>query len=180
MKVEEGPIRGLLIIQPRVNRDDRGFFLELYSQAKLSAKGLEGSFLQDNLSRSRKNTVRGLHYQRPPFSQGKLVTVMEGEVLDVVVDLRKESSTYGSHFSIVLSAEQHNMLYVPEGFAHGFSVLSENCLFFYKCTQIYNRESEGGILWNDPQLAIDWRVEAPIVSDKDKQLPRLKDLMTPF
>ncbi len=173
-------LAGVGILQPSVFEDTRGFFKEMYNRPAFEQIGLTEAFVQDNLSRSSLGTVRGLHFQAPPFSQGKLVTVLEGEVLDVVVDLRKGSPTYGQSFSIVLAQNRHTMLYVPPGFAHGFSVLSASCLFYYKCTAVFHKPAEGGIRWNDPDLAIDWRVSAPLVSAKDQDLPFLKDFDSPF
>ena len=178
--IQETDLSGLYRIIPRVFTDDRGFFMELYNSASLQLLGLDAVFLQDNLSHSSRNTLRGLHFQAPPFAQGKLVTVLQGEVLDVVVDVRKSSATYGKAASFVLSEKNREMLYIPPGFAHGFSVLSETCLFFYKCTQVYNKASEGGLRWNDPVLGIDWKVSDPILSDKDQLLPLLSALDSPF
>ncbi len=170
----------LLIIQPKIFKDSRGFFMETFNQKTLSEKGFERQFVQDNLAFSHKNAVRGLHFQAPPFAQGKLVYVLQGIVLDVVVDLRKSKSTFGKAYTIELSAENNTQFFVPEGFAHGYSVLSETALFCYKCTNIYNKASEGGLKWNDPSLNIDWKVENPIVSEKDEILPLFSSLISPF
>lgn len=179
-KIQETEIEGLVLVIPRVFKDQRGFFMELYNSASFKACGIEAEFLQDNMSFSGKGTLRGLHYQAPPFAQGKLVSVIQGCVLDVVVDIRKNSATYGKHLSFELNDETRHMLYVPPGFAHGFSVLSETALFHYKCTNVYDKASEGGLLWNDPELNIDWKVESAIISDKDQVLPVLRDLKSPF
>ena len=168
----ETSIPELLIIQPDIFGDDRGFFMELYNHNSFREIGLGHlNFVQDNLSSSTKGTLRGLHFQRPPYTQGKLITVLQGSVLDVVVDLRKNSPTYGQSYSIELTSEKKTMLYVPEGLAHGFQVLSDSCLFFYKCTNVYHRESDGGIYWNDPALGITWHDIPPILSEKDKNHP---------
>ena len=179
-KLIETNLKDLLIIEPDVFGDSRGYFEELYNQKAFAEQGFDQGFVQDNLSLSRKGALRGLHFQAPPHAQGKLVFVTMGRVLDVAVDIRPSSPTYGQSAAYELSADNHRMLFVPKGFAHGFSVLSDSCLFQYKCTDYYNKESEGGILWNDPDLAIDWQVESPIVSDKDKALPLFKDFETPF
>jgi dTDP-4-dehydrorhamnose 3,5-epimerase len=178
--VEETGIQGLVVVKPKVFRDPRGFFMETFRADSFQALGLPGHFLQDNLSKSSKGIVRGLHYQAPPFDQGKLVTAIRGTVLDVVVDIRKNSPTYGESRSFLLSEEDPCFVFVPSGFAHGFSVLSDIALFHYKCTQVYDKASEGGILWNDPDLNIDWQVENALVSDKDQELPKFKDLVSPF
>ncbi len=162
------PISGLLEIFPKIFPDSRGYFFESFRRDWLENEGIDVDWIQDNQSFSQKGTVRGLHFQHAPFAQAKLVRVVSGKVLDVVLDLRKGSPTFGRHFSTVLDAESNNLLYVPVGFAHGFSVL-EDAVFVYKCSNYYNKPAEGGILWNDPALGIDWRVEEPIVSDKDKQ-----------
>jgi dTDP-4-dehydrorhamnose 3,5-epimerase len=178
--IQETELAGLWLVLPKVFKDDRGFFMEVFNAASFQSLGLQYPFLQDNLSHSTKNTVRGLHYQAEPFAQGKLVTVLQGDVLDVVVDIRKSSPTYGKAASFRLTENNRQMLFIPPGFAHGFSVLSETCLFFYKCTQVYNKASEGGLRWNDPALSIDWLVDQPILSDKDQELPLLADLLSPF
>ncbi|MEZ4847079.1 MAG: dTDP-4-dehydrorhamnose 3,5-epimerase [Bacteroidia bacterium] len=177
----ETSIPELVIIEPDIFGDDRGFFMELFNHNSFEEIGLGHlRFVQDNLSSSVKGTLRGLHFQRPPYTQGKLITVLQGSVLDVVVDLRKNSPTYGKSYSLELDSERKNMLYVPEGMAHGFQVLSETCLFFYKCTNVYNRESDGGIFWNDPELSIPWRDIPPILSEKDKNHPLLAEFDSPF
>ncbi len=180
MKLIETGISGLVVLQPNVWKDDRGYFFESYNAQTFSSLGLDLNFKQDNQSFSQKGILRGLHYQKGAFAQGKLVRVIQGSVYDVAVDLRKESPTYGKHFGIMLSESNFTMMYVPPGFAHGFSVLEDNTLFLYKCTEVYNKESEGGIIWNDPDLGIDWKVENPILSDKDQLLPTLKHFISPF
>lgn len=162
------PISGLLEIFPKVFPDSRGYFFESFRQDWLESEGIDVQWIQDNQSFSQKGTVRGLHFQHAPFAQAKLVRVVSGRVLDVVVDLRKDSPTFGKHFSTVLDAERNNLLYVPVGFGHGFSVL-EDAIFVYKCSNYYNKPAEGGILWNDPALEIDWRVDESIISEKDQQ-----------
>jgi dTDP-4-dehydrorhamnose 3,5-epimerase len=177
----ETPIEGLWVIKPDVFGDKRGFFTELYNQKHFEAIGLGHlNFVQDNLSSSRKGIVRGLHFQAPPHAQGKLVTVLQGAVLDVAVDNRKGSPTYGQHYAIELHADELTLFYIPPGFAHGFQVLSDHCLFSYKCTHFYNRPAEGGLRWDDPELNIPWRELEAVVSEKDKQLPELKAFDSPF
>ena len=178
MEVIKTPIEGLLIIEPRVFTDARGFFVESYNEERYRAAGIDTRFVQDNLSASSYGVVRGLHFQRPPYTQAKLVTCIEGCVLDIAVDLRKDSPTFGQHVAVELSAKNHRQFFIPKGFAHGFSVLSEHALFSYKCDEVYHPEVDGGILLSDPALAIDWRIpEAErILSDKDTKHPLLKDL----
>lgn len=181
MEIVETGIKDLVIIKPNVFEDDRGYFFESYNKIKFLEKGIDVNFVQDNESRSMKNVLRGLHFQKPPFTQGKLVRVMRGSVLDVAVDLRKNSPTYGKWASIVLSDKNKWMYWVPAGFAHGFLTLEDNTVFFYKCTNIYNKDSEGSLLWNDPDLNIDWGKEVnPILSGKDKVAPLFKDFNSPF
>lgn len=163
------PIAGLIEIFPRVFHDSRGLFFESYNHEVFSQNGISEFFLQDNQSFSNKGVVRGLHFQNPPHAQGKLVRVITGKVMDVVVDIRRNSPTFGQHAKFVLEGIKNNMLYVPPGFAHGFVAL-EDSLFAYKCTGLYNKPAESGILWNDPALGIDWGLENPIVSDKDEIL----------
>lgn len=181
MEIVETGIKDLVIIKPNVFEDDRGYFFESYNKIKFLEKGIDVNFVQDNESRSMKNVLRGLHFQKPPFTQGKLVRVMRGSVLDVAVDLRKNSPTYGKWASIVLSDKNKWMYWVPAGFAHGFMTLEDNTVFFYKCTNIYNKDSEGSLLWNDPDLKIDWGGDiSPILSGKDKVAPSFKDFDSPF
>lgn len=179
MKIKETGIKGLLVIEPDVFGDSRGYFMESFSEKKFREEtGMDVTFVQDNESKSSYGVVRGLHFQRPPYSQAKLVRVVSGRALDVAVDLRKGSETYGKHFSIELSGENHLQVFIPKGFAHGFSVLSEEVLFQYKCDEYYAPESEGAVIWNDPDLNIDWKIphEDVRLSEKDKKHPGLKDL----
>lgn len=169
MQIRETSIEGLIEIIPTVLHDDRGWFLESYNKDKFENLGLDINFAQDNLSFSKAGVLRGLHFQNSPFEQGKLVKVIEGKVLDVAVDLRPDSPTFGHHESVVLTAEQQNMFFIPEGFAHGFVALSDAYLF-YKCTKTYNGKFDSGILFNDSELGIDWSIESPILSEKDKNL----------
>jgi dTDP-4-dehydrorhamnose 3,5-epimerase len=175
MEFRQSSIKGLVEIIPRLFRDERGVFFESYMEKLFRENGINASFVQDNQSFSVKNVLRGLHFQKPPFAQGKLVRVIKGKVLDVAVDIRKDSPTYGQHEAIVLDAEKFNMFYVPEGFAHGFLALEET-IFVYKCTNYYHKESESGIIWSDPDLKINWGIKSPLVSGKDLELDRLKDL----
>lgn len=180
MKIIKTPIEGLVIIEPDVFRDERGYFFESYNYKRFADNGLDMVFVQDNESKSSKGVVRGLHFQRPPFAQGKLVRVFQGRVLDVAVDIRKNSPTYGESYSIELDSIDKKMFYIPEGFAHGFVTLEEETIFAYKCTNVYNKESEGSLLWNDKDLAIDWKIENPILSERDKNNPIFKDFNSPF
>ncbi|MDR0969371.1 MAG: dTDP-4-dehydrorhamnose 3,5-epimerase [Lentimicrobiaceae bacterium] len=180
MEIIKTKIKDLLIIKPAVFEDYRGYFFESYNKEKFSQNGIDQNFVQDNESKSTKNVLRGLHFQKPPFTQGKLVRVMKGAVLDVAVDLRKNSPTYGQWESIVLTESNKMMYWVPPGFAHGFVTLEYNTVFFYKCTNVYNKESEGSILWNDPDLNINWQTENPILSEKDMQAPLFKNFVSPF
>ena len=180
MDIKFTPIEGLLIIEPQVFTDPRGYFYESYNKEKFVAAGINIEFVQDNQSLSQKGIVRGLHFQAPPFDQGKLVRVIQGAVLDVAVDIRKNSPTYGQNFSIELSAQNRTMFYIPPGFAHGFETLEDNTIFLYKCTDVYNKQSEGGLLWNDAELGIKWQSSDPLISEKDKILPLFKDLVSPF
>jgi dTDP-4-dehydrorhamnose 3,5-epimerase len=182
MTIETTPIQDLVIIIPTVFEDERGYFMESYNQQKLEEAGIHISFVQDNQSFSKQGTLRGLHYQNPPFAQTKLVRVLEGEIVDVVVDLRKASPTYGQHFAIKLSSENKKQLLIPHGFAHGFSVISETAVVLYKCDQFYNKASEGGICFDDPFLNIDWGIDlkTAIVSEKDQILPLFKDCNSGF
>jgi dTDP-4-dehydrorhamnose 3,5-epimerase len=178
MTVETTFIKDLLVLTPAIFEDERGYFFESYSEASFVKNGLSYTFIQDNQSFSKKGVIRGLHFQKAPYSQAKLVRVLQGEILDVAVDLRKDSVTYGQHFSIQLSAENKKQLLVPKGFAHGFSVLSANAVVSYKVDEVYHKESESGIQYNDSTLAINWQVNAAeaIVSDKDRVLGTFKDL----
>jgi dTDP-4-dehydrorhamnose 3,5-epimerase len=178
MKIEYLDIPGMIHIQADAFRDERGVFLETFQKNRYAAAGIRKNFVQDNLSLSRRGVLRGLHYQWP-HSQGKLVQCLQGEVLDVVADIRVGSPTFGRWTSRVLSGEEASQLYIPEGCAHGFLVTSDEALFFYKCTDFYHPESERGIFWNDEDLAIDWALKGstPILSDKDRQLPPLSAIL---
>ena len=183
MKVIQTEIDGVIIIEPRVFGDARGYFFESYSARDFrEATGVDGNFVQDNESRSRYGVVRGLHFQKPPFAQSKLVRVVEGRVLDVAVDIRKGSPTYGKHVSVELSADNKLQFFLPKGMAHGFAVLSETAVFQYKCDEYYHPEAEGAIAWDDPTLAIDWHVNTAeaLLSDKDRCHPMFNDFNTPF
>lgn len=175
-------IPGLVVFEPRVFEDSRGYFFESYNEQTFHQNGIALKFVQDNQSWSTYGVIRGLHYQLHPYAQAKLVRVLEGKILDVAVDVRKDSPTYGKHFSIELSAENKKQLFIPAGFAHGFSVLSETASVLYKCDQFYNKESEGGIVYNDPALQIDWRIPQgkEVVSEKDIELPLLADSKNNF
>lgn len=164
------PIAGLLVLAPRVFNDNRGYFFESYNKNTLAEIGIHADFVQDNESYSCQNTLRGLHFQKPPFAQAKLVRVIEGRVWDVAVDLRKDSPTFGQWFGVELSAENKKQFFIPRGFAHGFSVLSQTAKFAYKCDNFYNKASEGAILFNDPDLHIDWKIDTALsnLSAKDK------------
>ena len=181
MKIKETYIPGLLVVEPQVFGDSRGYFFESFNAAKFAElTGIDTQFVQDNESRSSYGVVRGLHMQLPPHAQAKLVRVVEGRVLDVAVDLRKDSPTFGKHFAIELTGENHLQVYIPKGFAHGFSVLSETAVFQYKCDGYYAPASEAAIAWNDPDLAIDWKLpsEDVVLSDKDRKHPSLKEFIT--
>ncbi|MDR0971779.1 MAG: dTDP-4-dehydrorhamnose 3,5-epimerase [Bacteroidales bacterium] len=180
MKIIETKIEGLFVIEPDVFKDERGYFFEVYNQERFFNKGMNMIFVQDNESKSKNNVLRGLHFQKPPFAQGKLVRVMQGRVLDVAVDLRKNSSTYGKYHAVELDAITKNMFYIPEGFAHGFLTLEDDTIFSYKCTNYYNKESEGSLLWNDETINIDWNTINPTISEKDKNAPLFKDFISPF
>lgn len=180
METIELEIKGVFLIKPQIFGDQRGWFYETYNEERYKAAGITETFVQDNQSFSQKNVVRGLHFQKPPFTQAKLVSVIQGKVLDVAVDLRKGSPTYGKYVSALLTSENHHQLFVPKGFAHGFSVLEDNTIFAYKCSALYNKASEGSIIFNDPDIGVDWQVEKPITSDKDKLGATLKDFVSPF
>lgn len=183
MNIIKTEIEGVLIVEPRVFGDARGYFFESYNARDFAAQtGLEVNFVQDNESRSRFGVVRGLHFQNPPFAQSKLVRVVEGIVLDVAVDIRKKSPTYGRHVAVELSADNKRQFFIPKGFAHGFAVLSETAVFQYKCDEYYHPESEGAIAWNDPTLAIDWRLPSSdvLLSEKDCKHPMFDQFITPF
>lgn len=175
MNIRDTTLPGVLLIEPRVFADARGFFMETWHQARYREYGLPAHFVQDNLSSSTRGTLRGLHFQHP-HAQGKLVYVLQGEVFDVAVDLRVGSPTFGRWVGVVLSGDHKNQLYIPEGFAHGFCVLSETALFLYKCTDVYTPQAEGGVLWSDPDLGIDWPIRTPFLSEKDKNYPLLREI----
>ncbi|MGB0917688.1 MAG: dTDP-4-dehydrorhamnose 3,5-epimerase [Flavobacteriales bacterium] len=170
----------LVVLETKVFHDSRGYFFEGYKQTALEEVGLDIPIVQTNISKSEAGVVRGLHFQNPPFAQGKLVRVLKGAVLDIVVDIRKNSKTYGEYFSIELSDENHKALWVPPGFAHGFKTLVDDTIFYYNCTQVYDKSSEGSILWNDPTLNIDWQIDNPTLSDKDQQGQLFKTFESEF
>lgn len=180
MELVKTTIDGLLIIKPDVFKDERGYFFESYNKERFAKAGLNMDFVQDNESKSDKGVLRGLHFQKPPFAQGKLVRVIKGSVMDVAVDLRKDSPTYGKWESVVLTEDNKLQFWIPEGFAHGFVALEDNTIFNYKCTNVYNKESEGSILWNDPDININWSIDNPILSEKDKISPLFKNFESPF
>lgn len=182
MNVLKTELAGVLIIEPQVFTDERGFFVETYNESRYKEFGITGDFVQDNLSQSKKGVLRGLHYQAPPFAQGKLVSVSKGAVLDVAVDIRQGSPTYGKYIAVELSAENKKQLWIPEGFAHGFLTLEDETLFTYKCTNVYAPECDRGINWNDPAIGIEWPDLGMefIISEKDKNLPLLQDATKDF
>jgi dTDP-4-dehydrorhamnose 3,5-epimerase len=182
MKFINCAIQGLVIIEPTVFEDSRGYFFEAYNRALFEKNGITTQFVQDNQSKSSFGVIRGLHYQQNPSAQAKLVRVLEGRILDVAVDIRKGSPTYGQHFDIELSAENKRQLYLPEGFAHGFSVLSKTAIVLYKCNALYNKSAEGGIRFDDAELGINWQVDpaAAVISEKDRILPSFKDALNNF
>ncbi len=173
MKIIDNPLNGLYLIQPKVFEDKRGYFFEAYNKEKFAEIGIEVNFVQDNQSKSSYGVIRGLHYQLPPYAQSKLVRVLKGKILDVAVDIRKNSPTFGKVFSVVLSEDNYLQLFMEKGFAHGFSVLSDEAVILYKTDQFYHPESEGGIYHADPALNIDWQIDLKdrIISDKDSNLP---------
>lgn len=175
-------IKDLLIVEPKILKDDRGYFYESYNKRIFDDAGINASFVQDNQSLSQKGTLRGLHAQSGEHAQGKLVRVIKGRVIDVAVDIRKSSETYGQHVAVELSEDNHLMFWVPPGFLHGFVTLEDDTIFAYKVTGLYNKNSEFGVVWNDPELNIDWGISAEevILSEKDKVLPQFKDLISPF
>lgn len=180
MEVIKTKIEGLLIIRPKVMEDDRGYFFESYREDLFRGFGIDCMFVQDNESCSGKHVLRGLHFQRPPFAQDKLVRVVSGAVLDVALDIRKASPTFGQWEAIRLTQQNRVMVFIPRGFAHGFLTLEDRTIFQYKCSHFYNRESEGAIAWNDPDLGITWGLENPVVSAKDKTAPWFRHLDSPF
>ena len=180
MEVVKTEIEGLLILKPKVFGDERGYFFESYNEDTYRKAGIDFCFLQDNISKSKKGTIRGLHYQVGNKAQGKLCKVIYGIVLDVALDIRFGSPTFEKYFSSELSEENHIQLWIPPGFAHGFSVISEEAIFSYKCTALYSKEHERAILFNDPALNINWKIDNPIVSGKDLEAPLLKDIQKDF
>ena len=184
MNVIETPIKDLLVIEPKLWKDARGYFYESYSAKFFADNNINAVFVQDNQSFSQKGTLRGLHAQAPPFAQGKLVRVIQGSVIDVAVDIRKHSPTYGQHFSVELTAENHKQLWVPPGFLHGFLTLADNTIFSYKVTNYYDKNSEIGVVWDDPNLNINWNEQLNktelLLSDKDLVLGDFKSLESPF
>ncbi len=179
MKVSKTAIEGVLIIEPQVFEDARGYFFESWNKAKLKELGIDYDFIQDNQSKSCYGTIRGIHFQKGEFAQAKLVRVLEGTVLDVAVDLRPDSPTFGQHIAVELSAQNNKQLLIPRGFGHGFSVLTASAVFAYKCDNVYRKEAEGGLLYNDPVLGIDWKIDPDkaILSEKDKNNPTLKEVV---
>ncbi len=180
MQLQETGFEGLLILQPKLFKDDRGVFYESWNESTFVNLGLDIHFTQENHSVSHKNVLRGLHFQKTPHTQGKLVRVTRGQALDIVVDLRKKSKTYGQHYKLILCSNKANMMWIPSGFAHGFVALENNTVFQYKCDAIYNPNSEQCLIWNDPKLGIDWGIDKPIISSKDKKGKRFEDLNTSF
>ncbi len=180
MKINKTNIDGVLIIQPDVFKDDRGYFFESYSLKKFKDSKLDLTFVQDNISKSKKRTIRGLHYQIGKSAQGKLCQVISGAVLDVAVDIRFGSSTFGKYISEILSEDNHTQIWIPPGFAHGFAVLSNEAIFHYKCTNYYNKADERAILYNDPEININWQIEAPVISEKDLEAKRFNQIEKDF
>lgn len=181
MKVQQTAIDGVIVIEPQVFGDDRGYFFESFNSKSWAEElGTTPKFVQDNESKSHRGVLRGLHFQQPPFAQGKLVRVVHGSVLDVAVDIRKKSPTYGQHIAVRLSGDNKKQLYVPEGFAHGFVTLEDHTIFSYKCTDFYAPDHEGGLLWNDPELNIDWGINNPLIAEKDKDYTNFSNFVSPF
>jgi dTDP-4-dehydrorhamnose 3,5-epimerase len=174
---QELPIKGLILVEPHIFEDERGFFLERYNQRIFQRHGIDINFVQDNHSQSAKHVLRGLHFQLPPFAQDKLVWVVRGKAFDVAVDLRRGSPTFGEWQGVTLSEDNKLMFLIPKGFAHGFVTLSERADFCYKTSHFYSRDHDRGLLWNDPDVGVDWPVENPILSGKDQKLPTLRDLL---
>ncbi len=179
MIIENTPIKDLMLITPNVFGDERGYFMETYNQNRLN-KVIKIPFVQDNESLSQKDVLRGLHYQKPPFAQAKLIRVIFGSILDVALDIRKNSETYGQHFKHVLSSDNRKQLYVPAGFAHGFLCLEDDTIVNYKCSEFYNKDSEASLLWNDTDLNIDWGMKDPILAEKDKLAEKFSTFDNPF
>jgi len=179
MILEKTNIEDIILLTPRVYKDDRGYFMESYNQKKVEIL-IKDQFVQDNESESHKNVLRGLHFQVPPHAQSKLIRVIKGSILDIAVDLRKESSTYGKYFKHILSGENKKQLYIPVGFAHGFLSLEDNTILNYKCSDYYDANAEASILWNDPDLAIDWGIDNPILAEKDQLAENFVTFENPF
>lgn len=177
MQITQTNLPGVLVIEPKVFKDARGFFLETFQAERYRAAGINASFVQDNHSRSQKGVLRGLHFQKTK-PQGKLINVSRGAVYDVAADINPESLTFGQYFGIELSDANHTQLWIPPGYAHGFCVLSDFADFHYRCTEYYDPRDEAGVLWNDPQINIDWPTKSPLLSEKDQQLPLLKDFVS--
>ncbi len=180
MEIIETNLKGVMVIKPRVFEDARGYFFESYNQQVFANSGLNLHFLQDNQSLSQKGVLRGLHFQNQPYAQGKLVRVITGAVYDVAVDIRKNSATYGQWFGLELTARNKWMMYIPEGFAHGFATLEDETIFSYKCTNVYNKAAEDCLLWNDPDIGIEWPLDKPLLSEKDLQGKEFKSFVSLF
>lgn len=180
MEIIETKIKDLFVIKPKVFADSRGYFFESYNEGVFKQKGIDANFVQDNQSLSHAGVLRGLHFQAPPCAQGKLVRVITGAVLDIAVDIRKNSPTYGQHIAIELNEEEKTMFYIPPGFAHGFLTLRDNTIFSYKCSDLYNKASEGTVLWNDKNLNINWNITNPILSEKDINGTPFAEFKSPF
>ncbi len=180
MEVIETKLKGVLVLQPKVFEDARGYFFESYNENLFKQAGLDIKFVQDNQSLSQKGVLRGLHFQNNPHAQGKLVRVITGAVFDVAVDIRKSSPTYGQWYGMELNEKNKTMMYIPAGFAHGFATLQDNTIFSYKCTNFYNKASEDCLLWNDPDIGINWNLDNPLLSEKDLQGKHIKDFVSLF
>ena len=180
MNLVKTNVDGLVVLNPIIFNDQGGSFIESYNKKNINKLLGNVNFVQDNESESFRGVLRGLHFQNPPFEQGKLIRVISGAVLDFAIDIRKNSATYGQHFSVVLNGDNKTSFWIPPGFAHGFITLEDDTIFTYKCTGVYNKESEGSIVWNDKDLNIDWGWDSPIVSDKDQDSPSFSDLKTNF
>jgi dTDP-4-dehydrorhamnose 3,5-epimerase len=176
MQIEKTALEGVFIIVPDVFVDERGFFMESYNALRYKENGIAAEFVQDNINQSKKGVLRGLHYQVPPFAQGKLVQVLQGKVLDVAVDIRFGSPTFGQHVAIELSGENKKQLWIPEGFAHGLVALEDETIFSYKCSGLYSKEHERGVRWNDPTLGIQWGISEPVINSRDANFPLLADI----
>ena len=180
MEIIDEPIEGVKLLKPRIFGDHRGYFFESYNKKTFQSVGINDEFVQDNQSLSQKNVLRGLHFQFGEFAQSKLIRVISGSVYDVIVDIRKGSPTYGKRFGVELNPENQYQLYIPVGFAHGFVTLEDNTVFAYKCSDYYSPNHEGGIMYNDPDLSIDWKVDSPILSEKDRENEGFKVFESPF